>query len=232
MKPSLFKIIFNLIIMISILVIIIAFAACKSNSGAPSYPVTEEDAAVVISNALLPQYGGLLAHINDGIRFDQKSVCGIAKDSLVTWANQSASSPLTYKSNLQWHYQINCADSVLSGTYVGSINYSGSHFSADNTCTGILSCSPQTNQTYKIGLILNIAGTDAKKEVGANKLTTNIDLKSTDILVSKVTGLVVSGQIQVSIHLSYYNYAGTFKFLGNRQATLVLNSGAAYNLSL
>lgn len=232
MKTSIFNTIFNLILLVSILIIILTFTMCKSNSGTPNYPVTEEDAAVVISNAILPQYGGLLAHINDGNRFYQKTFCGIAKDSLVTWANQSTSSPLTYKSSLQWHYQINCADSVLSGTYSGSINYNGSHFSADNTCTGILSCSPQPNQTHKVGLTLNIEGTDAKKEVGANKLTTNINLKSTDILLSSATGQVVSGQIQVSIHISYYNYAGTFKFLGNRQATLVLNSGVAYNLSL
>jgi len=218
--------------MISVLIIILMFTMCKSNSGTPNYPVTEEDAAVVISNAILPQYGGLLAHINDGVRLDQKMACGVKKDSLIVWSNQNASSPLTCNSSLQWHCQINCADSIFNGTYSGSINYSGSHFSADNTCNGILSCGLQANQIYKIGFTLNIAGTDAKKEAGANKLTTNLDLKSTNIMVSKVTGLVLSGQIQVSVNISYYNYAGTFKFLGNHQATLVLNSGTAYNLSL
>lgn len=232
MKPSLFKIIFNLIIMISILMIIITFATCKTNSGTPNYPITEEDAASVISNAVLPQYGGLLAHLNDGISLGQKPVCGTAKDSLIIWASQSTSSPITYKTSLQWHYQINCATNALSGTYSGSISYSGSRFSADNTCNGILTCTPQTSSAYKISLTLNIAGTDAKKEVGANKLTTNIDVQSSEIMVDKVSGQVISGKMQVNIHISYYTYTGTFKFLGNGQATLVLNSGTVYNLSL
>jgi len=232
-KPG-FKFIFNIILLISILIIIISLASCKTNSGTPNYPVTEEDAADLISNAVLPQYGGLINHINNSVQFLQRPVCGITCDTTTVLGGQAqpGSTPLSAKCSLQWHYQLNCSDKSLNGTYSGLINYSGAHFSADNTCTGTLTCVPQLNAGYKVGLNFSIDGTDVKKAVDANNLKTNITIQGTDVLIDKTTGQVTSGQLQVAIHISYYNYSGTFKFGGNHSASLVLNSGKTYNLSL
>jgi len=231
-KPG-FKLIFNIILAISILILIISLASCKTNSGTPNYPVTEEDAAELISNAVLPQYGGLISHIDNGVQFIQRPVCGITCDTTTVLSGQMqpVSTPLTAKYSLQWHYRLNCTDGSFNGTYSGIINYSGAHFSADNTCTGTLTYMPQLSG-YKVGLNFTIDGTDAKKAVDANSLKTNITIQSTEILVDKTTGQITSGQLQVAIHISYYDYTGTFKFLGNHTASLVLNSGKAYNLSL
>ncbi|WP_448700190.1 hypothetical protein ACFGVR_23675 [Mucilaginibacter sp. AW1-3] len=230
MKTSKFNFIFNLILLISILIIILTIASCKSSSGTPNYPVTEEDAAEIISNTVLRQFGGLLTHVTEGIQLEQRSACGLTKDTVLSWTSQAGS--VSAKTNLQWHYQLACSDKTLTGTYTGSINYNGPHFTADNTCTGTLTCAPQANTAYQISLTLNISGTDAKKAVDANTLKTNIDLQTTNMLVDKASGLVTSGQMKVNIQISYYNYSGTFKFLGNHMATIVLNSGTVYNLNL
>lgn len=198
----------------------------------PNYPVTEEDAAEIISNAVLAQFGGMLTHVNNGCQFAQAPVCGVTKDTLITAASQNSTAPLSFKSSVQWHYSINCTDKALNATYTGNVNYSGPHFTADNTYTGTLTCTPQTTSNYKISFKLNIDGTDHKKAVDVNPLNTSIVLQSNEVVVDKTSGQVVSGQMQVSIHISYYNYSGTFKFLGNHTASLVLNSGAVYNLNL
>lgn len=234
MKTSFpFKIIFNLILVISILIIVLAISSCKTNSGVPNYPVTEEDAAEIISNAASAQFGGLIAHINDGVLLSQKAACGIAKDTLIVHTSQSTSSPLSFKNSIQWHYQVSCTNGAPSGSYTGSINYSGPHFTADNTCSGTLTCvTAASPSNYKISLKLTIDGTDHKKAVDVNPLNTNIDIQAAEIIADKISGQVVSGQMQVNIHISYYNYWGTLKFTGNRTAVLTLNSGAVYNLSL
>ena len=233
MKNSPSNIIHNFILMALILMAVLTVTSCKTDSGMPNYPVTEEDAAEIISNAVLSQFGGLLAHINDGLQFEQKSACGMAKDTLITHTSQGSSSPLSFQNSLQWHYQVNCADKALSGAYTGNITYSGSHFTADNTCSGTLTCVTAANTSnYKISLKLTISGTDHKKAVDVNPLNTSIDIQSAEVMADKVSCQPVSGQIQVSIHISYYTYSGTLKFTANHTAVLTLNSGVAYNLSL
>ncbi|OCX51667.1 hypothetical protein BEL04_16755 [Mucilaginibacter sp. PPCGB 2223] len=230
-KPG-FKLIFNIILVISILIIILTITSCKTNSGTPNYPVTEEDAAEIISNGVLSQFGGVLNHINNGVQFAQRPGCGVTCDTTTTLTAQPGPTSITAKNNLQWHYQLNCQDKSFTGTYTGSISYSGQHFSADNTCSGTLTCTPQQTPTYKIAFNFTIDGTDIKKTVDANTLKTNITMQGSDILVEKNSGTVTSGQIQVAIHISYYNYSGTVKFMGNRMASIVLNSGTSYSLSL
>jgi hypothetical protein len=232
MKISPFNIIYNIILAVSILLIILVVSSCKSNSGKPNYPVTEEDAAEVVSNAVLSQYGGLLGHINSGVQLEQKTFCGVFRDSLIIWTNQGASTPLSGHNSLQWHYQRNCADGSLNGTYSGGINYDGPRFTADNHCNATITCTPQKASVYKATIILNLQGTDHKKAVGINSLKTDINIQATDVIVDTSSGQIVSGQAKVYIHISYYDYSGTFKFLGNHLATLTLNSGIVYNLNL
>lgn len=234
MKDLLYKI----LVLLSIAIALLTMAtSCTREAVAVSYTVTEEDAAELTCNAILASYGGVLAQVNDAISIDQNHslYCGTPLDSLLSGKNTVISS-ITFTSDLNWHSQLDCNTANLDNDYSGICNYDGPHFSSNGSLSGNLVLKTHRSPSYQITFNQNIDGSTSKKTTAASKLSVAISLNSTDLAVDASTRLITSGQISVHIVLSssgnVADYSGTFKFLGNRKANLILNSGYDYPLSL
>ena len=214
--------------------------ACKkdSNSSTPA-TVTEADALELTTDAIAPTTGGMTIQANSSVSIyasaSTKLSCGISKDTTITGASVSGAVP-SYSYSLSWNYQLKCdvSPQTFAFNFTGSSTYSGLLMSSNDSSTGtfLVSTAPAA-ANYTVNASYERKGTQTSK-VGKQKgFTSDLKITSSNVLISKITNEIVSGTGTVSITGTTtggksFSFGGTITFNGNKQATVVLNSGVSY----
>lgn len=216
--------------------------ACKKDSnGSTSATVTEADAVELTTDAIEPATGGMAIQANSSVTIyasaSTKLSCGVSKDTTITGVSVAGAVP-SYSYSLNWNYQLKCDASpqTFSFNFTGGSTYSGLLMSSNDSSTGtfMVSTTPAA-ANYTVNTSYERKGTQTSK-VGQQKgFTSDLKITSGNVLISKTTGEIVSGIGTVSITCSTtggksFSFGGTITFKGNKQATVVLNSGVSYSI--
>ena len=214
--------------------------ACKKDSNSStSATVTEADALELTSDAIEPTSGGMTIQANSSVSIyasaSTKLSCGVSKDTTITGASVSGAVP-SYSYSLSWNYKLACDVSPQTFTFnfTGSSSYSGLLMSSNDSSTGtfLVSTTP-TAANYTVNTSYERKGSQTSK-VGKQKgFNSDLKITSTNVLISKATNEIASGTGTVSITGTTtggksFSFGGTITFNGNKQATVVLNSGVSY----
>jgi hypothetical protein len=215
-------------------------SSCKDELiTANEYSVSEQDAAEVISNSILPTYGGLISTIRNTINLTQSAPvqCGVSNDTTLVNPLQNNISAIEFNYKLHWRYYRMCNDPNMQFSVIGDNNYNGIHYSAKDVCNGLFLLTPKTLaqiNLFKIKVLQTRTGNIIKKDIGNKTFSYTINLQSDSINVDRKTGNIISGKIVISFFrtsASAFNYMGDFDIIDNHKATLKIHGGAAYNLS-
>jgi len=127
--------------------------------------------------------------------------------------------------------------SQLAFNFTGSGSYDGVRLSSKDNSQGSFTLTglPPTSSQYLFSSTYTRAGTTTSKIARQYTFTSNIKITSSNIAVDKTTQQIVSGTAAVTIAATStsgktFNFNGTVTFLGNKKATIVLNSGVTYNI--
>jgi hypothetical protein len=221
-------------------------SSCKKDSSTTtptaSTTVTEADAAELTTDAVVPSTGGIITQLNTSasINTSVPLSCGESKDSTITKSSAAGVTP-TYSYSLGWNYLLNCngvIPSALTFNFTGNAAYDGASMSSSDKSTGefVLSGLQPASSQYLFNATYNRAGTTTSKIARKYTFTSNITVKSGNIAVDKSSLQILSGSASVSITATSssgktFNFNGTITFLGDKKATLVLNSGVTYPIS-
>jgi hypothetical protein len=168
-----------------------------------------------------------------------KMSCGDKKDTTINYSSPTSVIP-NYAYSLSWNYQLNCSGAIPNSFvfgFTGSSSYTGALMQSGDNSTGSLTLADiqPTASNYSLMSSYERSGKQISK-IGEQKIfTSDLKITSTNILISKATEQIVSGTATVSItgassNGNSFNFGGTITFLGNKKATLVLNSGTTYNI--
>jgi hypothetical protein len=204
----------------------------KTDHTAASYQLSETDAAAMIANDLLPQYGGLIAQLSNcaGLSQSAKNYCGIQKDSILK-NNNPATAYVIYSYNALWHYTYNCANQYLIIAFNGTCNYDGSTFTANDQYSGTFNLSGPSASNYQLGLSQKRSGKQRLKGIAMPAINTTLECQSDNVLIDQTLKKVRSGSVTLRFSGDHFNYNGTFTFTGGSKGVLVLNSGKTYPVS-
>ena len=217
-------------------------ASCKKDStGTSAETVTEADAAELTTDAITPETGGMTAQLSSSTTIEKTVAlsCGVSKDSTIIKSSAAGASP-SYSYNLNWNYMLTCngiIPSQLAFNFTGSGSYDGVRLSSKDNSQGSFTLTglPPTSSQYLFSSTYTRAGTTTSKIARQYTFTSNIKITSSNIAVDKTTQQIVSGTAAVTIAATStsgktFNFNGTVTFLGNKKATIVLNSGVTYNI--
>jgi hypothetical protein len=215
-------------------------AACKKDAANTSTgTVTEADMAQLTTDAVIPSTGGLVEQTNTSVNIytGSKLSCGDTKDTTIAKSSTTGVTP-SYSYLLAWNYTLNCngvVPSQFNFTFTGNSSYNGVLMSANDSSTGTLALSglQLTAADYVYNTYYERSGSETSKIAQQNTFTSKIIIQSTNIIIAKSTDEITSGTASVAITGAStsgksFKFNGTITFLGNQQATLVLNSGKSY----
>ncbi|PTQ96822.1 hypothetical protein C8P68_104312 [Mucilaginibacter yixingensis] len=200
------------------------------------YSVTENDAASMIANNLLPQYGGLANQFNNCSILSNTSTknCGIAKDTTFNGVS-ATNAAVTYKYGIVWHYTNNCQGTITS-TLDGKLTYEGSNYTGDGLLTASVQVAPNTKAP-----LLNLTGTMALSGMQRVKgqadaaFNTVINFNNLNLTVDGVSKKINSGTTDVTVTCTNgtasFNFKGNIQFSAYNKAKITLDSGTAYPIS-
>lgn len=222
-------------------------SACKkdnnNNSSNTKAAVTEADAAELTTDAVSPATGGFDAQVNISVNIyvsnSTRLSCGAKKDTTVSYSSPTNFIP-NYAYTLSWNYELDCNSGVPSQFafgFSGSSKYNGALMtSADNSSGSFTIADPgATSGNYSFNSSYERSGKQTSKVGFQKSFTSDFKMSSSDILISKTNHEIVSGTANVTItgtssNGNSFNFSGKITFLGNKKATLVLNSGMSYNI--
>jgi hypothetical protein len=225
--------------------VIAGISSCKKGSSANSTSTTdsftEADAAELSTDALVPSTGGMVTSVSNSTGIYQAAAlsCGVEKDSTIVKASAPGLSP-SYDYNLSWNYTLTCKGLVpnqLTFNFTGSGDYDGPRMSSSDKSTGgfVLKGLGVTAGQYILNTTYTRVGTTTSKILNKNTFASTITITSTNILIDKISQEITSGSATITIKVvstsgRIFNFNGTVTFLGNKTATIVLNSGTSYNI--
>jgi hypothetical protein len=229
------------------IVSLIGISSCNKdnnkNGGGSSTTVTEADAVELTTDAVSPSTGGFDAQIQASVTIYTTVYihmsCGDKRDTTLSYSTPTNFIP-NYSYNLSWNYQLNCTNNIPSTFafgFSGSTTYNGVLMQSSDQSTGSLNVtglSDPSNFTYNSSY--ERSGKQTSKVGFQKSFSSDLKITSSGILVSKATHEIVSGTATVSItgqssNGNSFSFSGTLTFLGNKKATLVMASGASYNIS-
>jgi hypothetical protein len=215
----------------------VSFTACKKDaSPTTTATVTEQNAADLTTDAIVPENAGLVTQVNSSVTIYKTSTlsCGVQKDSTLAKSSASGATP-SYDYSLNWNYLLDCSAETLTFNFTGNSTYNGVDMSSNDTSTGgfvLGSLQPSATQ-YDLNASYSRSGSQTSKVARQYTFTSNLKIVAADLKIDKTTQAIVSGTATVSITGASssgksFTFSGTVTFLGGGKATLVLNSGASY----
>lgn len=216
-----------------------AFTSCTKTDNSPS-AVTEDDAAEVVTEAVVPNSAGLAVQAQGAVTVSSNTyystLCGTAKDTAVSGSG-SVGSAISWNYNFNWHWSLDCTAQEFDLTFRGLVNYTGPIItSADSSIatyavTGLGAPSQwMVNVNYtRYG---NKQFTNGRQLAFASQLT----FTSTNIVIDKSTQKIVSGTAAVQLIGTdnagkSFSYSGTLTFNGNNTGTFTFSSGHTVNIT-
>ncbi len=230
------------------IVALVGVSACTknndNNSNNTKATVTEADAAELTTDAVTPATGGFDAQVNISVSIyvssSTKLSCGAKKDTTISFSSPANFIP-NYAYTLNWNYELDCNSGVPSQFafgFTGSTNYNGVLMTAADNSSGSFTIADPgvTSNTYTFNSSYERSGKQTSKVGFQKSFTSDLKLSSSAILISKATHEIVSGTANVTItgtssNGNSFSFSGKITFLGNKKATLVLNSGTSYNIT-
>jgi hypothetical protein len=215
----------------------------KPGENNASSKVTEADAAKIATNSILVVNSGLVHQVVLSVKTiaTQVTKCGVQQTIPVKGSNQ-AGAAATYSFDLTWISKLNCASSLptqMDLSFKGDSKYDSAELNGKNkesgkvTVTGFL----PPNDPFLVTTADTVISTHTIKGNSGLVVDSKLFVKSaSNILVQKGTYAIVSGVVNITLTGSTtggqpFEYKGTITFKGNKQATLQITGGRAYQIS-
>jgi hypothetical protein len=234
-----YKLIYSTIITLFILLSTSSCGKVSESASGTVGSITEADAAELTTDAIDPATGGMINQINNTIDIYNKSAlsCGVEKDSGILLASATGISP-SYSYNFVTNALIACNGTTpfqLIFNFTGAGSFNTSRMSATDNCNAgfVITGLGATASQYFLSSIYNRSGATTSKIKRQYTFTSNLTIKSTDLSINKTTQEIASGTAAVNLTATStsghtFTFNGTITFLGNKKATLILNSGTSY----
>lgn len=224
------------------------FTACNKddNNAQPTTSAVEEEEIVeAITQSVVPESEGIVMQVSEAydlaITAANSNYCGITFDSSISKTNQSGAT-VTYNYALGWEWMLQCEGNNIPNYLDVIFNLTGSYdaprISSNDKAAGTFSISglaPAATQ-YVYSQTYKREGTQQSKVRNKNSFSSTIEINTTNLTINKASGKIVSGTAAVSVsgaasNGNSFSYGGTLTFLGNNNASLVLNNGNTYSIS-
>jgi hypothetical protein len=196
--------------------------------------VTADDAAIITQYYVSDETGGLTTLLTDvsalAYNRNNASYCGKSKDSTVTKAKTTP--PLTYNYSQAWNWTLNCSvlklpanltyKTTLTGTYTTRSVSSTDQGTGNLVVSGL---EPAVGSYGITGSYTRDGSQTVTGTSGQKALTSSLSATLTNLLVSKSTLQVQSGQAAFTLTGKTtagrsFSYSGTVTFNGNGSATI------------
>ena len=213
-------------------------ASCKKQEDAGA-AVTEEEAVAVVSQAVLPESGGIAVQVADAASMAGKysSYCGVTRDTSIV-RSSVAGALVSYQLSAAWSWTLTCAaSSRFSYSFQGSCSYDAPRVSSDDRLSATLSITgiEPAVAKYTVNTNLTRKGTQVAKVRRQNSFSSELNFTGTNVEVDKTSRQIVAGTLAVTLSGSTsggrsFNYSGTLVFKGNKTAALTLGNSTVYSL--
>ena len=214
--------------------------SCKKNSAktnnTAAVTVTEADAAQFTTDAVSPSSGGMANQLSGATSLYATTAlsCGVHKDSVISITSQSGAIP-SYQYTFNWDFMLNCNGQVptnITFNYTGKGGYNGLHMSASDTSNAQFVLTGASS-SYLLTANYTRTGTVTSKIAKQYTFRSILNIQSSNISIDKTTHEISAGTataifVATSTSGKKSTFTGTITFLGNKKATLVINSGATY----
>ncbi len=201
--------------------------------------VTETDAAQFAANAISPSSGGMVTQLSSSASFSSEPslLCGVEQNTTVTISSLNGAMP-SYNYVLNWDYILNCNADVPSNitlNFTGKGTYSGVYMSASDTSNAQFVLTPGSASAYTATVNYTRTGNATSKFGKQYTFHSVLNIQSSNIAIDKTTKEITSGTATITLVATAstgktFNFNGTLTFLGNKKASMLLNSGAAYTI--
>ena len=193
----------------------------------------EVDAAAIIANAILPQYGGMVGQIYNVQSIALiPAICGTQKDSVLAGANQN-NAVILFNYHLLWHFSHTCGNNGLNASFTGDNSYEGLNYISKDQTSGNWVYLNQSTTCILTGSAVR-SGNERLKGIGSNSFASTIEFNHVNITIDPLSKQIITGQLEVKMYDTSSNdfyYNGNITFSGSNRATLILNSGRTYPFS-
>lgn len=223
------------------LALVMAFTACKKEE---TNKVSEDEATETLTQSVETSNAGMAEQTMEASEIAtallESPLCGVSEDSTVTKVYTSASRTLDYVFN--WGWVINCTAGIPSNI---TFNYSSTGTydvprmsSADNATGEIVLTQLLPSDTEYLATINYTRNGSQNSKIGKNtSFTSVITLTGSDITINKESNEITGGTMTVSITGvadggDAFSYGGNLVFNGGGSATITLDNGSVYEVSI
>ncbi|MES2457972.1 MAG: hypothetical protein V4594_20610 [Bacteroidota bacterium] len=228
-------------LLVAMLILPLAFTACKKEEQSAD-PVTEEEAVAVATQAITPETGGIILQTNATLILSVTNLssanCGVKKDTTIT--GQLSNNTHAYAYNLNWSRTLTCNANVASSyahTFIGNSSYTSPKMSSTDQSKGNITIAglEPSNTALTVTLGYERNGSQNSKVGKERNFTSKVLITGTGIKINKLSRQITSGSGTLGITGvtstgTSFSYNGTITFNGNNKATLVVTGGGTYNL--
>jgi hypothetical protein len=216
------------------------FSCKKQTDAVADTSMTEEEAAEVITASVSGNAQGFAtqtAEINARAN-TYGATCGYSKDSAISKVNTTGT--YTWNYNFNWHWDVVCTAAVpnkMNANYKMKGTYDTPRMSSNDSATAMLTVGNLVVGTqYIFNGTYSRDGSQVSKIRNKNSFTSKVVMNLNNLLVSKATGQIASGNASVTITGNTstgntFSYTGTITFNGASSATITLGNGNVYNIS-
>ena len=229
----------------SIIMMLLAFGACKK-SDSVSANLTTDEAATLMASSLTTNSNGFITAsaditVNSQDVYDINIGCGNSKTYTAIHQSAAGASP-AYNNTFTYAYMLNCNANNLpdnvTGTAADNGSFDGTNLSSTNAGTAnfrVAGLTP-TSTVYVINGEYKRTGTFTSKVGSKSTGTIIIDIVISNLTITKSTKIVASGTAIVTItgntaNKSNINFSGNLLFNGDGTASVTV-SGTIYIVNL
>jgi hypothetical protein len=214
--------------------------ACKKEENT----LTEEDAVETMTNSMSQENAGLTEQTQDAAEIAEivleSPLCGVSQDTVIVKSYSSASRTMDYTFN--WDWVINCTSGIPSDitfNYSSDGEYDTPRMSSNDNAnaTIVLTQLPMVNPEYLANINYTRNGTQDSKKGAMNSFSSVLTATGTDITINKETYEITGGTMSIEITGTVdggdsFEYGGNIVFSGGGSATITLNNGSVYEVSI
>ena len=223
---------------IFIIAILFTLISCEDENPQP-VQILEEDIAIAIEGAVMPNAGGLISQIEAIVLIavdEQDLGCDEQNDSTLNQVIDSRNS-FSYTWKIENTCDLDEKPFEMTNILEGNRRYLTNELSANEKVKSEIYLSGfNNNDRFTLNLQSEIEGSYRAGNDILNGYVGKIAIIGTDIIINKDSQVVSSGTLNfvfsgASISGSFFNYAGIIEFAGGNSANLSFEEGGTYTIN-
>jgi hypothetical protein len=218
----------------------LTFSACGRDKS--DKEMSDDDIAASVESSLSAAEGGATLNMEQSARtsatFGVPAYCSLSGDSSINVTGSLG----RYTLNSVWNWSVNCTGAVptsISYALSGTSAYNGTNLDLDAILGGNFTLTGLTSGNNYIldGLLTRVGNGSLSTDKRTKEFSSEFFLDFDAVNISKSTSTIVSGSATVTLNGSVvdgndYARTGSLVFNGDGTATLTLDNGAVFTITL